>query len=70
MQPCNVEISAWVRLRVHFALDLLRVWVDDRLLFEKTAKLPERAQLQLVMQPGEVKSCSVFARPTRQWFKL
>jgi len=52
MKRLPLSQDKWVRLRVSYAPDLLRVWVDDRLLVEQTEKLPARGQLQLVLQSG------------------
>jgi len=52
MKSLPLSQDKWVRLRVSFAPDRLRVWVDDRLLVEKTKDLPDRGQLQLVLQAG------------------
>ena len=52
MKSLPLSQDKWVRLRVQLGADRLRVWVDDRLLAEKTADLPDRAQLVLTLPPA------------------
>jgi hypothetical protein len=52
MKSLPLSQDKWVRLRVEFGNDRLRVWVDDRLLANETENLPARGKLQLALQPG------------------
>jgi len=52
MKSLPLSQDKWVRLRVQLSAGQLRVWVDDRLLAEKTKDVPDRAQLVLTLPPA------------------
>ncbi|MHB0936799.1 MAG: hypothetical protein ACYC6A_10450 [Armatimonadota bacterium] len=52
MKSLPLSQEKWARLRVQLGADRLRVWVDDRLLVEKTANLPKRSPLKLELNPA------------------